>query len=174
MLWAFFTSLHKCVVIVGSLLMGTFVSLQNVPFQDTNRSLGFLGWGWVCWLNIFPLPVPHTAGVFLLEINLLLPAQLYISFTAPSTLLIAQERKDLVSLSTSWLFWQRELIQKRLLAWWKNSQGLSTLCLCPGLVDQLGNPSLTCMAASPRFCWIVSWTVYRSCVQLLSVVRWRK
>lgn len=37
---------------IGWLLTDIFTSLQNVPLQDTNRSLGFLGWGSACWLNL--------------------------------------------------------------------------------------------------------------------------
>lgn len=44
-------------------------SWQNVPLQDTNRSMGYLGWRWANGLKIFPLPVPHTANIFLLKIN---------------------------------------------------------------------------------------------------------
>lgn len=55
----------------GGLLTGLFIlwSLQNVHLQDTNRSMGFLGWRCANGLKIFPLPVPHRANIFPLEIT---------------------------------------------------------------------------------------------------------
>lgn len=45
--------LRLSVVCFGWIANGYLYFLwQNVPLQDTNRSLGFLGWGWGWWLNL--------------------------------------------------------------------------------------------------------------------------
>lgn len=104
---------------------------------------------------MFPLPLPHTAGIFLLMIKghpiTFLPAQ-FCAYVLPllqprSPCRAAETRRR--SLST-WLSSRRELLQKGIVTSdLMYQQGLSTLCLCSGLVGELCNSSLTCMATSP-------------------------
>lgn len=98
-----------------------FGSLQNVPLQDTNRSMGFLGWRWVNGLKIFPLPVPHRANIFPLEItgtwSLYFSSLLSALFSFYSSFHSAQKHKDSVSLESGETFRRR---QNRRLVWWIN------------------------------------------------------
>lgn len=100
-----------------------FWSLQNVPLQDTNRSMGFLGWRWANGLEIFPLPVPHRANIFPLEItgtwslyfsSLLSALFSFYSFHS------AQKHKDSVSLESGETFRRRRFDEWMSLStlWW--------------------------------------------------------
>lgn len=104
---------------------------------------------------MFSLPVPHTAGIFLLMIKghpiTFLPTQ-FCAYILP----LLQPRLPCRAAETrrpspsTWLSSWLELLQKGIVTSdLMYQQGLSTLCLCSGLVGELCNSSLTCMATSP-------------------------
>lgn len=104
---------------------------------------------------MFPLPLPHTAGIFLLTIKghpiTFSPAQ-FCAYILP----LLQPRSPCRAAETrrpsprTWLPSLRELLQKGIVTSdLMYQQGLSTLCLCSGLVGELCNSLLTCMATSP-------------------------
>lgn len=131
--------------------------------------------------SMFPLPVPHIAGIFLLMIKghpiIFLPAQ-FCAYVLPllQPRLPCRAAETRRSSPSTWLSSRRELLQKGIVTSdLMYQQGLSTLCLCSGLVGELCNSSLTCMATSPslpvnRF-FFFSRTLCWNRVQPLSTVR---
>ena len=140
----------------------SLTSLQNVPLQDTNRSLGFLGWGSVCWSNLIASACAShsrhpSAGDKRRQQPSFTCSAPHLSFYCSFSLAHRAGAQRLgVPLHPIALFWRQGLLQKGKRDVWLDEitrvylwQGLSTLCLCPRLVGELCDSSLTCMATSP-------------------------